>query len=164
MSLRRAVALHIALVITAAVAYAAPAAAYDPASPAPVNVDGNGVALHGYDPVAYFTAGNPTPGDASLSADYDGATYHFASADNQATFTADPAAFVPRYGGFCALAMASGVKVDIDPAAWKIVDDVLYVQANPGAASVWQRDIPGNIKRADGNWPKVKDQAPQDLF
>lgn len=149
--------------VVAATLIAGGALAFDPQSPAPVNLDNGGVTLSGYDPVAYFTAGAPTEGDAAFTANYGGATYHFASADNRDTFVADPVAYAPAYGGFCALAMSYGKKVDIDPFAWRIVDDQLYVQANVRAADVWDRDIPGNIEKADVNWPEIKDKAPADL-
>ncbi len=147
----------------AAVALAGSALAFDPASTAPVNVDAAGVTLKGYDPVAYFTEGTPTPGDPSFTAEHDGATYRFATAANRDAFVADPAAYVPAYGGFCAMAMSLGYKVDIDPNAWKIVDNRLYVQANERAKWVWETDAAGNIAKANGFWPKVMDKAPADL-
>lgn len=139
------------------------ALAFDPVSPAPVNLDASGVTLKGYDPVAYFTDGAPTPGDAAITADHGGATYQFATEANRDTFRADPDQYAPAYGGFCAMAMSLGYKVDIDPEAWKIVDDQLYVQANERAQWVWEEDIPGNIAKADGFWPDVMDKAPATL-
>ncbi|MEQ8700599.1 MAG: YHS domain-containing (seleno)protein [Bauldia litoralis] len=149
-------------VIIVATGLAGSALAFDPASTAPVNLDPAGVTLKGYDPVAYFS-GTPTPGDPGLTAAHDGATYQFASAENRDAFLADPVAYAPAYGGFCAMAMSLGYKVDIDPNAWKIVDDRLYVQANERATWVWETDIPGNISKADGFWPDVMNKAPSDL-
>lgn len=152
-----------AAVLLVATSIAGAASAFDPSSPEPVNLDPNGVTLKGYDPVAYYTEGAPTPGDASIVAEYNGAIYHFASTDNRDAFAANPGEYAPAYGGFCAMAMSLGYKVDIDPTAWKIVGDQLYVQASPRAAEVWQKDIPGNIAKANDFWPKVKDTAPADL-
>lgn len=143
--------------------FAGHAFAFDPSSPAPINLDAAGLALKGYDPVAYFDAGTPTPGSADFTAEHDGATYRFATAENRDAFMADPGHYAPAYGGFCAMAMSLGYKVDIDPNAWKIVDDRLYVQANERATWVWEKDIPGNISKADGFWPQVKDKPPAAL-
>ncbi|MCP4381507.1 MAG: YHS domain-containing protein [Hyphomicrobiales bacterium] len=149
--------------VAAATVIAGSALAFDPQSPAPLNLDADGVTLSGYDPVAYFTVGAPTEGDSAFTADYGGATYRFASAENRDTFTANPTQYIPAYGGFCSLAMSFGKKVDIDPFAWRIVDNQLFVQANPRAATVWDNDVPGNIVKADDFWPKVKDIAPANL-
>lgn len=150
-------------VLFVATSIAGSAVAFDSNSPAPVNLDTNGVTLKGYDPVAYFTEGAPTPGEASIVAEHDGAVYQFATTENRDTFAADPGKYVPAYGGFCAMAMSLGYKVDIDPGAWKIVDDQLYVQASPRAAEVWEKDIPGNITKANDFWPEVMNTAPADL-
>jgi hypothetical protein len=61
------------------------------------------------------------------------------------------------------MAMSFGKKVDIDPNAWKIVEGKLYVQASPRAQLVWEQDVPGNITKADGHWPTVRNTAPNDL-
>ncbi|WP_421723413.1 YHS domain-containing (seleno)protein [Bauldia sp.] len=156
--LARTVATAVAVTMIAGSAFA-----FDPQSTAPVNINPDGYMLQGFDPVAYFSVGEPTEGDSAFTAEFGGATYRFASADSRDAFVADPEQFIPAYGGFCALAMSYGQKVDIDPAAWRIVDDRLYVQANPRAKEVWDRDVPGNIEKADINWPNVKDKAPADL-
>ena len=137
------------------------ALAFDASSPAPVNVDTAGVTLKGHDPVAYFTDGAATPGSGDFTAEYDGAVYQFASAGNRDAFLADR--YAPAYGGFCAMAMSLGYKVDIDPNAWRIVDETLYVQASPRATEVWERDVPGNIAKADTFWPEVMNVPPADL-
>jgi YHS domain-containing protein len=155
-------ALRAVPAFAAAIFIASGALAFDPLSPAPLNLD-EGIALKGHDPVASFTTGAPTMGSEAFIASEGGSTYLFATAENRDTFIADPERYLPAYGGFCAMAMSFGKKVDIDPNAWAIVDDQLYVQANPQAATVWQRDIPGNIVKADGHWPNVKDTAPANL-
>src|SRR6266446_7584447 len=85
------------------------------ASPIPAVNAENGWAIKGYDPVAYFTTGKPTPGIAQFTAAYKGATYRFASAENRARFIATPEKFVPQYGGYCAYAIALNKIADIDP-------------------------------------------------
>lgn len=123
----------------------------------------DGVGLSGYDPVAYFTVGQPTVGDAAHSAEYDGVTYHFASADNQATFEADPAKYAPAYGGYCAFGTAMGRKFPGDPQQWSIVDDKLYVNLNAKIKERWSADIPGFIKGADNNWALIESVSDAEL-
>lgn len=155
--------LLIGLILTVPAFGLGPVWAFDPASPAPVNVEPSGIGLKGYDAVAYFTEGMPVEGDPTITAEYEGIAYNFATTANRDAFAADPEHYLPAYGGFCALAMTFGKKVDIDVNAWKIVDGKLYVQANPRATITWEKDIPGNITKADGQWPSVMDKAPNAL-
>ncbi|MCG8510835.1 MAG: YHS domain protein [Rhodospirillales bacterium] len=115
-----------------------------------------GAAIQGYDPVAYFTAGKPTRGSADHSAQWMGVTWRFASADNKARFEADPAAFAPQYGGYCAWAVSQGYTAKIDPAAWRIEDDKLYLNYSKSVQRNWAKNIPGNIAKGDANWPGIK--------
>ncbi|WP_373975526.1 YHS domain-containing protein [Chitinibacter sp. SCUT-21] len=139
------------------------AMAYDETSTASVNVDEQGVGLKGYDPVAYFTAKAPTLGNAAYSAQHDGVTYHFASKANRDKFTANPAHYAPQFGGFCAMGVALDKKLDGDPQAWKIVDGKLYLNVNKEVQKKWLQDVPGNLKKANMEWPSIKDKAPKDL-
>ncbi len=133
------------------------------ADPAPKNLDASGLALRGYDPVAYFTDGAPTPGSADYTATFEGATYQFASADHRDTFTADPARYVPAYGGYCAFGTAMGRKFDGDPEVWKIVDDTLYLNLNAGVQQRWEGNIPGFVTSADHNWTLIEQVADASL-
>jgi YHS domain-containing protein len=153
----------IGLILTVPALGLGPVFAFDPSSPAAVNVEASGAGLKGHDPLGYFTEGKPVEGQPTISAVHNGTMYYFASDANREAFIADPERYVPQYGGFCALAMSFGKKVDIDPNAWKIVEDKLYVQANPRATALWEKDISGNISKADGNWPAVMDRAPNEL-
>jgi YHS domain-containing protein len=137
--------------------------AFDDASSAPVNVDAAGIALDGYDPVAYFTLGKPMKGDAAFSASHGGATFHFADAANRDAFVKEPAKFAPQFGGFCAMATVFEKKFNGDPNIWKIVDGKLYLNVSADAAKRWQDDVPGNISKGTENWPKIKNKAPKDL-
>ena len=83
----------------------------------------NGLAINGFDPVAYFTSGKPTPGLAQFSTTYKVATYRFVSAENRDRFIATPEKFVPQYGGYCAYAISLNKIADIDPDEWTIVND-----------------------------------------
>ena len=115
----------------------------------------DGFAIRGYDPVAYFTEGKPVEGKAEFTAEYEGATWRFASAANRDKFTADPAAFAPQYGGFCAYAVSQGYTAKIEPDAWKIVDGKLYLNYDKRVQRIWEKDIPGYITDADKNWPQL---------
>lgn len=152
-----------ALVIAAAAFAPTPAAAFDATSTTQTNVDSNHVALHGYDPVAYFTAGKPTPGDAALAATHDGAVYHFASAENMKAFQADPARYLPQYGGFCAMGAALGKKFDVDPTQFRVVEGRLYLNKDAEVSVMWNRDVPGHIGKADAAWPRIASAAPKSL-
>jgi YHS domain-containing protein len=126
---------------------------------AAINTDESGLAIRGYDPVAYQTAMQPTRGLSSITASHAGATYQFASTENRDRFLADPARYVPAYGGYCAMGVAGGRKFDIDPMAFTIVEGRLYLNKDPRTRSMWMRDIPGNNTKADANWPAVMRQT-----
>lgn len=118
----------------------------------------DGVAVDGSDVVAYFTEGKPVSGDASITHDWNGATWRFASEENRAKFAADPEAYAPQYGGYCAYAVSKGYTASTDPRAWSIVDDKLYLNYSRPVRLLWNRDIPGNIARGNANWPSVLTQ------
>jgi len=115
----------------------------------------DGVALRGYDPVAYFEVGQPTPGLTALSHTYQGSTFRFASEANRKKFVADPEKYAPQYGGFCALGTANGYKVKTEPDAFKVVDGKLYFNYNRKVLEMWTQDQAGYISRANKNWPEV---------
>jgi YHS domain-containing protein len=119
----------------------------------------NGAGVKGYDPVAYFTLGQPTPGVDQYTYQWKGVTYRFASADNLNRFKTDPEKYLPQYGGYCAYAMAINRIADIDPSRWAIVDGKLYLNNNLLAQSLWSFNKSGNIAAADRNWPQYPKQA-----
>ncbi|MEM7066648.1 MAG: YHS domain-containing (seleno)protein [Cyanobacteria bacterium P01_B01_bin.77] len=118
-------------------------------------VDDSGLAIRGTDPVAYFTQGGPITGSSEFVYTWRNATWQFASAENRDLFAANPEQYAPQYGGFCAWAVSQGYTAAIDPNAWKIVDGKLYLNYNRGVQRQWERDIPGNISKANANWPGV---------
>ena len=115
----------------------------------------DGVALGGTDPVGYFTDAAVVPGSAEHALEHDGAVWHFASAENKAMFMGDPEKFAPRYGGYCAYAVSKGGIAPTDPEAWTIHEDRLYLNLSLKVMGFWREDIPGNISKADANWPGV---------
>lgn len=116
--------------------------------------DENG-AIRGTDPVAYFTEGGPVAGSADHSVMWRGAEWRFASAENMAMFEANPEAYAPQYGGYCAFAVSKGGIATTDPKAWTIYEGKLYLNYSLTVRTIWSEDIPGNIMRADDNWPSV---------
>ena len=136
--------------------------AYDETSTAQINVDAQHVILKGYDAVSYFL-GKPVEGDKRFSAEYDGAVYYFASADHLKTFQSAPAHYAPQFGGYCAMGTALGKKLDVDPSQYKVVDGKLYLNVNADVFKKWSEDVPGNIAKANVNWPLIKDKAPNSL-
>ena len=112
-----------------------------------------GAALGGTDPVAYFTEGRPVAGSPAITHDWQGATWRFASEENRAAFAADPASYAPQYGGYCAWAVAEGYTASTTPDAWRIEGGKLYLNYSRRVQRQWERDIPGNIARANANWP-----------
>ena len=120
----------------------------------PVNKNSKGVALKGYDPVAYFTEGKPVKGDPAIAATWEGATYHFASGANRDLFQASPQKYAPQYGGYCAYAVSKGHTAGISPNAWKVVEGKLYLN-HPLAKGKFEKDVDGAIRNANTNWPKI---------
>jgi hypothetical protein len=157
MSLSRRSILGLALtaVMVAVVGFVALPRGSQAQTVAPVNAE-DGVAIRGVDPVGYFTDGRVVQGDPAIATDWMGARWLFASEEHRAMFVANPAALAPQYGGYCAWAVAEGYTAPVDPEAWKIVDGKLYLNYSAKIQRKWQRDVPGNISRADVNWPKLK--------
>ncbi|MDH3468110.1 MAG: YHS domain protein [Gammaproteobacteria bacterium] len=121
----------------------------------PVFTSGGEDAIRGYDPVAYFTERRPVVGSTEIVYQWNGATWRFANSDNRDAFAANPEQFAPQYGGYCAYAVSRGYTAKTEPEAWSIVDNKLYLNYSLGVRKRWQRDMPGNIKKGDANWPNV---------
>jgi YHS domain-containing protein len=124
-------------------------------------VDPTDFAVSGYDVVAYFDlpqseVGQPqapgVPGLAGITAEYNGATFAFATEANRDRFVADPAAFAPQFDGHCAYGAAKGGKVPGNPNLWRIVDGKLYLNITQNVVGFWEEDVPGNITLANSNW------------
>ncbi|MCA9526105.1 MAG: YHS domain-containing protein [Myxococcales bacterium] len=117
---------------------------------------GKPLALHGHDPVAYFTDGRPVLGSAEHASVYQDATYYFASAAHRATFEANPAKYAPQYGGFCAYGASVGKKFDGHPAVFLVRDGKLYLNLAPAIAEKFSADVAGHIARADAQWATIR--------
>jgi YHS domain-containing protein len=114
-----------------------------------------GLAVAGYDPVAYFTQGKPVMGSEDVTLQHEGATWRFASAENRTAFEAAPAKYAPQYGGYCAYAVSKGYTAKAEPDAWTIHDGKLYLNYDKSVQAIWEKDIPGNVAKGDANWPGV---------
>lgn len=121
----------------------------------------DGKAIRGYDPVAYFTDSKPVPGKPNISYQYEGTDWYFASEKNRDAFKADPAKYAPQYGGYCAFGTSRGYKAPTQADAWTIVDGKLYLNYNTNVRTEWNKDQAGYIKKADANWPAIKDKEPK---
>ena len=115
----------------------------------------DGVGVSGYDPVAYFTDGKPVPSADQFAAEHAGVTYKFASAEHRDAFTAEPAKYLPQYGGHCAYAAAKGALASADPEAFTVVNGKLYLNFSQDIRQRWQPRAGEYIKAADANWPKL---------
>ena len=115
----------------------------------------DGLAIRGYDPVAYFKVAGPVEGSAEFSTNMGGVTWQFSSAQNLDDFIADPLAYMPQFGGYCAYAVSKGSTASTQPDAWTIWNDRLYLNYNKTVRGIWKQDIPGNVAKAEANWPAV---------
>jgi YHS domain-containing protein len=120
-----------------------------------LNLDKQGVALQGYDPVAFFSAGKPVKGDLERTSSYEGAAYHFSTEENRAAFLADPKKYTPQFGGYCAYGVSRGYTAPIKVDAFQIVDGRLLLQYDKGARDLFNKDTNASLRKADANWPAL---------
>jgi len=113
------------------------------------------VAIEGTDPVAYFTDGRAVEGSSDYTHTWKGAQWRFKTAANRDAFAAMPEKYAPQFGGYCAWAVSQGYTASIDPEAWKIHEEKLYLNYSKSVQEQWRADIPGNIAKARANWPGV---------
>jgi len=118
-----------------------------------LNVDKEGVAVQGYDPVAFFTDNKPVKGKEAFVARHKGATYRFASKENRDLFKKNPEKYAPVFGGYCAYGVSRNKLVEIDVEAFQIVDGRLLLQYSKGVREDFNKDVKGNLKKAETNWP-----------
>lgn len=121
------------------------------------NIGENDVAIHGYDPVAYFTQSKPVEGSEKYTAIHDGAIYRFSSEKNRDLFKSNTAKYAPQFGGYCAMGVALNKKLDIDPDAFYITDGKLYLNLNKAVQKKWLTDVPGYIKTGTRIWSGIED-------
>ena len=131
-------------------------------------VDETGFAVSGYDVVAYFgleqsavgtAQPQGVPGNANITAEYNGATFAFSTEANRDAFVANPAQYAPQYDGHCAYGVSRGGKVPANPNLWRVVDGKLYLNITKNVVGFWEEDIPGNISLAENNWTGIENSA-----
>ena len=145
-----------ALIVAASVTMAACKRGVDP-----VNKAGDGLALGGYDCVAYHTEGKAVEGRSDLTHQWRGATWRFASAENRDRFLASPETYAPQYGGYCSWAVSHGYTANGDPKAWKIVGGKLYLNYNEAVKKKWEEGEREYIERGDQNWMEFQNRKPE---
>ena len=118
-----------------------------------LNLNNNGLAIQGYDPVAFFTDGKPVKGRPGFAIQHNGALYYFASKEHRDLFRADPAKYEPSFGGFCAYGVSRNKLVPIDVDAFQIVNGRLLLQYSKGVRDDFNKDTKTNLAKADNNWP-----------
>lgn len=118
----------------------------------------SGEAIHGYDPVAYFTQGRPVEGKDEFKYQWQGAAWLFASKQDLDAFAANPAKYAPQFGGYCAWAVSQNDTADIDPNAWKIVNGKLYLNYDKDIQKKWELNQAANIAAGEKNWPSLLKQ------
>ena len=125
-----------------------------------VVVDAQGVAIGGYDPVAYFREGLAVVGSAAHEHRWNGAVWRFATAEARDLFAADPEAFAPQFGGWCAWAMSQDRASPGDPRVWRIVGGRLYFNCSAEAERSWAADLEANIARGEAHWARRRPMLP----
>jgi YHS domain-containing protein len=121
---------------------------------APPVAQSNGYAIGGYDVVAYFAKNAAVRGKPEFSHVWHGATWLFESAENRDKFAANPDAFAPQYGGYCAVGMSKGGKGNGDPQAWSVRNGKLYLTANQNVRAKFDQDGDTYISKADSWWQR----------
>jgi YHS domain-containing protein len=125
-----------------------------------------GIAIMGYDTVAYFTDGRAVKGSEEFSYEWLGIPWHFSSKEHQDMFMRAPVKYAPQYGGYCAdgVAGSGSATVNVDPEAFKIIDGKLYLIYDPGNANAFAADAKVRVPKADANWPKAKAELELDQY
>lgn len=144
-----------AIAAALAIALVAPVGMAD-SSTKGVNVDSAGVAIKGYDTVAYFTNGRAIKGDPEFVFDWNSAQWRFASAAHRDMFSANPERYAPRFGGHCSMGLTKGRLVSADPEAWTIIDGKLYLYFSKEGREKFRQNTPENIRKAEANWDKAR--------
>ncbi len=137
------------LTVSAAVGRAASAAEIVNATPA-------GIAVDGFDTVAYFELGHPVKGRADHSVVYKGVRWLFASPEHRDAFAADPERYAPKYNGFCAVAVSEGAAAEVDFVnGWTIVDGALFLNWSAAVKRIFLTELSERLPASRRNWPNV---------
>jgi YHS domain-containing protein len=127
----------------------------------PINKTDDGLALRGYDAVAYFAVDKAVEGSPKYEYVWQGAKWLFSSVENLEKFKAAPESYAPEFGGYCSFAVSNGYTADGDPNAWKIVDGKLYLNYSPEVRTMWEKEQSERIKKGEQNWVEFKTKKPK---
>jgi len=117
-----------------------------------------GVAINGYDAVAYFSSQSAVKGSADFTHQWSGATWQFSTRENRDLFIANPEKYAPQFGGYCAYGVSENHKSPTDPAAFTIMDGKLYLNYNLKVKTLWLGDVKSRIAKAEQYWPSLIDK------
>jgi hypothetical protein len=115
-----------------------------------------GLAIDGFDPVAYFVDAAPEVGRAEFELRAEGAIWRFCNTGNRAAFAANPEIYAPRFGGHDPVALSRGVATSGNPRLWLIAGDRLYLFYSDEARDAFAADSDNAIAAAERNWPQVQ--------
>ena len=116
----------------------------------------SGIAIGGFDPVAYFIDGVAMPGKGDFEASFAGAVWRFRNEGNRGAFLADPDTYLPRFGGYDPTGVARGAAVPGDPRLWVMQGRRLYLFYTAEARDLFAGDAEAVIAAADLRWPSVQ--------
>jgi len=121
-----------------------------------VNATAAGIAVDGFDTVAYFELGHPVKGRAEHSVVYKGVRWLFATPEHRNAFAAEPERYAPKYNGFCAVAVSEGTAAEVDFVnGWAIVDDELFMNWSAAVKRIFLAELPERLPASRKNWPDV---------
>lgn len=161
--LQRGASLALALLVCLLALMPGASTASAPSAQYAFNTDAQGLLLHGYDPMAYFYKNKALQGSSRFQAKWGGGTYWFSSAQHRSWFKSDPDRWVPSYGGWCAMSLTRGKKVDADPNFFVRRATGLYVFANEAEMQAWLTDEARHEAQAKARWEQIQFLAPADL-
>lgn len=128
---------------------------------APINASSDGLAVRGFDTVAYYTTNAAVQGDPKYAFVWRGATWYFSNEENMEKFKSEPEAYAPQFGGYCSYAVSHGYTADGDPEQWKVVDGKLYLNYNEKAKQAWEKEQDKFIKDGEKNWKEFQVKKPE---
>ena len=123
-----------------------------------INAKPGGLAVKGYDVVAYFTQERAVQGSEDFEHEWRGVRWRFASPEHLDAFSEAPESYAPRYGGYCSGGMALGNRAPVDPEAFAIVDGKLYLNFSKAVMHEFKANSEEKIEQADANWAKMNDE------
>ena len=116
----------------------------------------SGLAISGFDPVAYFTDQAPRLGEGAYELSHGGAVWRFCNPGNRAAFKRDPEIYAPRFGGYDPIAVAQGASVPGHPLIWLIAGDRLYLFSEQVHRDRFAAAVTHSVALAEHRWPEVE--------